>query len=109
MEYNFLNYRSETNRLKWTPYFTGGLGVVYSPNGNTVQPCLPVGVGLRFIFKENWNLGIEAAARKMFTDALDNLDGNSSAVNSSTKDWYIYNGFTVSYTFYDVYCPKPRR
>jgi hypothetical protein len=109
LEYNFLNYRSMTNRFKWTPYFLGGLGIVYSPNGNMVQPCIPIGVGLRFIVKENWNIGVEAAARKMFTDALDDLSGDDYAVNTNTQDWYLYNGITISYTFYDVYCPRPRR
>ncbi len=109
MEYNFLNYRSATNRFKWTPYFLAGLGVVYIPQGTMIQPCVPIGAGLRFIVKENWNIGIEAAARKMFTDGLDGISGNGNAGNSSTLDWYIYNGITISYTFYDVYCPKPRR
>ena len=109
LEYNFLNYRSATNRFKWTPYFLGGIGVTYVPEGNLIQPCIPIGVGIRFIVKENWNIGLEAAARKLFTDMLDGVDGGVYAGNGNTMDWYMYNGITISYTFYDVYCPKPRR
>jgi hypothetical protein len=111
--YNFLNYRSQTNRIKWTPYFTGGIGVFYySPYsggaGSSVGPCIPIGAGIKFIVKENWNVGIEAVARKTFTDLIDNTNGNTYGGNSDTRDWYIYNGLTLSYTFYDVYCPKPK-
>jgi Domain of unknown function (DUF6089) len=111
IEYNFLNYRSPSNKLKWTPYFIGGLGIFYfSPYSNststTIQPCIPVGAGFRFSMKENWNVSVELAARKTFTDLLDNTSGNVKGGNNDTNDWYIYNGFTLSYTFYDVYCPK---
>ena len=114
LEYNFLNYRSEYNRLKWSPYFLGGLGVFYSTplSGNAVtliQPCVPIGLGIKFIFKEHWNLGIEAAARKTFTDLLDNANGDTYGGNGDTQDWYLYNGITISYSFYDIYCPKPGR
>lgn len=109
MEYNFLNYRSQTNRFKWSPYFLGGIGIAYSPNGNMIQPCLPVGVGIHFIVKENWNIGAEIGARKTFTDMLDDASTDTYGGNGDTSDWYLYNGITISYTFYDVYCPKPKR
>ncbi|MBC7387602.1 MAG: hypothetical protein H7329_00180 [Opitutaceae bacterium] len=114
LEYNFLNYRSETNKFKWSPYFLGGLGVYYSSplSGNAItqiQPCIPIGLGIKFIFKNNWNIGLEAAARKTFTDMLDNANGETYGGNSDTKDWYLYNGITISYSLYDVYCPKPGR
>jgi len=114
MEYNFLNYRSEYNRLKWSPYFLGGLGLFYSSplSGKSIslfQPCVPIGLGMKFIFKEHWNISFEVAARKTFTDMLDNADGETYGGNSDTQDWYLYNGFMISYSFYDVYCPKPGR
>ncbi len=111
IEYNFLNFRSPSNKLKWSPYFIGGLGVFYfSPYTNssalTIQPCIPVGAGIRFMMKQNWNVSFEMVARKTFTDLLDNTTGSTIGGNNDTSDWYIYNGFTLSYTFYDVYCPK---
>ena len=29
VEYNFLNYRSNSGRVTWTPYFAGGLGLLF--------------------------------------------------------------------------------
>ena len=112
VEYNFVNYRSLSNRLKWSPYFVGGVGVFYfSPYSNstelTIQPCLPVGIGMRCIVKGNWNLAVEVVARKTFTDLLDNTNGGVLGGNSDTQDWYIYNGLSLSYNLYNVYCPKP--
>lgn len=112
IEYNFLNYRSEGNPIQWTPYFTGGLGVLFSSGTNkgaSFIPCVPVGVGIRCMVRQYWNIGIEAVARKTFTDLLDNVDGGVYAGNSDTNDWYFYNGITFSYTIYNIYCPRPRR
>lgn len=112
IEYNFMNYRSQTNRLKWSPYFAGGVGVFYFPpypNSSelTIQPCIPVGIGIRCVAKGNWNLSAEVVARKTFTDMLDNTNGSILGGNSDTQDWYIYNGISLSYNLYNVYCPKP--
>lgn len=112
IEYNFINYRSPSNRLKWSPYFAAGIGVFYfSPYTNssalTIQPCVPIGVGIRCIAMGNWNLALEVIARKTFTDLLDNTNGSILGGNNDTQDWYIYNGFSLSYNIYNVYCPKP--
>jgi len=112
IEYNFINYRSASNRLKWSPYFLAGLGVFYFPpysNSSelTIQPCIPIGVGIKCMIFGNWNLGLEVAARKTFTDLLDNTNGSIIGGNGDTQDWYIYNGVSLSYNFYNVYCPKP--
>jgi hypothetical protein len=114
VEYNFLNYRSESNKLQWSPYFSGGGGVFYFPSypGSgtlNVQPCIPIGIGIKMKLKHHWNFIAEAVARKTFGDLLDNANGATSGGNSDTQDWYFYNGVSVSYTFYSVYCPKPYR
>ena len=114
LEYNFLNYRSQSNRIKWSPYFLGGIGAFYSAplsgNGTSqFQPCIPIGLGIKYSFKEHWNFALEFAARKTFTDMLDNASTATYGGNGNTQDWYLYNGIMVSYTFYDVYCPKPGR
>ncbi|WP_262923007.1 DUF6089 family protein [Hymenobacter cellulosilyticus] len=53
-----------------------------------------------------WNLGLEAGARKAFTDELDHLGTqNPLLVNTHDQDWYFYNGLSISYTFYKINCP----
>jgi len=113
-EYNFLNFRSESNKLEWSPYFAAGLGVFYPTKSTSsgeliVQPCVPIGIGFRMKIHHRWNFIAEAVARKTFSDMLDNINGSFYGGNSDTRDWYLYNGVSISYTFYTVYCPKPYR
>lgn len=112
IEYNFLNYRSNSGRVTWTPYFAGGLGLFYFlpySNSNTIpiQPIVPVGIGLRIRMGHRWNFSAEAVARKTFTDLLDNVSEETYGGNANTLDWYFYNGICISYSLYKVYCPKP--
>ncbi|MES2733685.1 MAG: DUF6089 family protein [Bacteroidota bacterium] len=121
-EYNFLNYRNEKERQKWTPYVFAGIAVFNfdgqdnsSSNNNSnsfsaIQLSLPFGVGFKYVVGGNWNLGVEFGARKTFTDALDGLQGPIGVNklqngNPNSTDMYFYTGLLLSYTFYRVHCP----
>lgn len=119
LEYNFFNYREEKFR-RWSPYFVGGIGL-FNLNRNTSQvetqekvrflnPCIPFGLGAKYVLHRNWNLGAEIMARKTFTDFLDgvsdiNPQTNWQRGNPFTNDWYFYTGFQVTYTIYTSPCP----
>lgn len=119
-EYNFFDYRkAHDQRRKFTPYLAGGLAfAIYSQNttnkkevadGTTL--AIPFGVGLRYQLSTYLNLGFEFIARKTFSDYLDGISSKRSPRGLElgdpyAKDWYYFTGFTFSYTFYGVKCPR---
>jgi hypothetical protein len=121
IEYNFFDFHNRKNKIHFTPYVFIGVAGFYantktiydSPvteflntKGAMLGVAIPVGVGIKYALSPRWNLGLEAGARKTFTDELDHLsDQNAFLANRNTKDWYFYNGVSVSYTFYKIYCP----
>ena len=67
-------------------------------------------VGMKTNIFENIILGIEVGTRYTFTD---NIDGSSPKNNNlkplqfgniNSKDWYVFTGFTLTYTFGDKPC-----
>ncbi|WP_255749843.1 DUF6089 family protein [Pontibacter liquoris] len=124
MEYNFLDYYDLKQRPRFSPYFFAGVaGLVYgarlSSENVTLQPeldkpsdtrlalAIPFGVGIKYALSKHWNLGLEFGARKVLTDKLDYLTEQDSKrlANPNDKDWYYYNGVSISYTFYRINCP----
>ncbi|HMQ59958.1 MAG TPA: DUF6089 family protein [Flavilitoribacter sp.] len=62
------------------PLGTEGQGLPgYEAPYKLTQFAVPMGVGMRFIFKNAWSLGFEFGGRKLFTDFLD--DVSSKEVN----------------------------
>lgn len=127
MEYNFLDYYDEKRKHRWTPYFMVGVAVtnynnrVQSPRGykpyvNSTIFAVPVGVGIKYALSNHWNLGAEFGARKTFTDAVDYASREGLVdvpeellyANPYDKDWYYYNGLSISYTFYKIRCPEDK-
>lgn len=100
-EINLLRLGNE-NSLQVAPYLTGGIAVFYfnpqteidgdfidlEPIGTEgqglpgyeepyrlAQAAVPMGLGLKFIFKNRVTLGFEFVGRKLFTDFLDDVSG----------------------------------
>ncbi len=121
MEYNFMDYYDLRRRTRWTPYFFVNLAAYYvsaKTESSTISSLdkqdsfisfsIPVGAGVKYALSQHWNLGAEIGARKIFTDSFDNLDETtpSTLANPHNNDWYFYNGFSISYTFYKIKCAK---
>jgi hypothetical protein len=118
IEYNFFDYRAERLR-KWTPYLFTGIGLLYFNTQKTpdtvepasaFQPVIPMGLGAKWVIGRKWNFGVEMGARKTFTDYLDGASDKHELIgwqrgNPQTKDWYLFTGFTLSYTIYTIPCP----
>ena len=123
-EYNFLEYYDIRQKIRISPYFFGGVaGLVYNIKVTTDNPnlesqlnkpfdtiltvAIPFGVGVKYALSKHWNLGVEFGARKLIVDRLDNISeqDNKLVANPYDKDWYYYNGVSVSYTIYRVNCP----
>lgn len=120
IEYHFLKFRSETTLLRWSPYFTGGVGLLaISGNSNkpvpysSFQPAIPIGFGFKYVLNPKWMIGFEFVARKMFFDYLDNvsegdlLKKNYQYGNWNDNDSYYYVGLSLTYAFYRIPCPFP--
>lgn len=129
LEYNFFDYHDRHDKVHFTPYvFVGlagfyahtaaeGQGIANSKYQNLLGIAVPAGVGIKYALSTHWNLGLEAGARKAFTDKLDGYNGSDLPAGSGSKatnellgnphdqDWYFYNGLSVSYTFYKIRCP----
>lgn len=128
VEYNFLDYYDLRQRPRFSPYlFAGVAGLLYHVKTTFGEPnfaaaydqdwrlslavAIPFGVGMKYALSKHWNLGLEFGARKTFTDRLDNVhiqnaDGQDKRVaNPYDKDWYFYNGVSLSYTIYRINCP----
>jgi hypothetical protein len=127
MEYNFFDYHDRKSRVHLTPYVFVGIAPFLAHTrviGNGIDDnkyrtlfsiAIPAGVGLKYALSDHWNLGLEAGARKTFTDDMDRYNGTDLPSkspdvrvlgNPNDKDWYFYNGLSVSYTFYKIRCPE---
>jgi hypothetical protein len=122
LEYNFMDYHYRKDKVHFTPYVFVGLAGYYASTstastnkalGETLNRdgaflglAIPAGVGFKYALSEHLNFGLEVGARKTFTDNLDQLgDQDQLLVNPHDRDWYYYNGVSLSYTFYKIRCP----
>jgi len=126
IDYNFLDYYDQHRHIRWSPYFFAGVAVANFNNkviiqDNIIKPfengwvfSIPAGLGVKYALSYHWNLGVEVAARKTIMKAGDRLDylpvkdgpdQELSYTNPYDKDWYFYNGISISYTFYRIVCP----
>ncbi|PRY06024.1 outer membrane protein with beta-barrel domain [Pontibacter ummariensis] len=126
MEYNFLDYYDMSQSPRVSPYvFVGVAGVLHNVRlyvdpdtapfseafNSKITVAVPFGVGVKYALSKHWNLGLEFGARKLFTDQLDRLseEDEKKWANPYDKDWYYYNGISLSYTFYRTNCPPSYR
>ncbi len=102
-ELNLFRWGNRRN-VEVVPYLTGGVGFFrFNPQGmledtwvdlqplgtegqglpdyeapyELTQVNIPHGVGIKFIFSEQWTLGLEFTGRKLFTDHLDDVSNAS--------------------------------
>ncbi|HEY4649847.1 MAG TPA: DUF6089 family protein [Pontibacter sp.] len=125
MEYNFLDYYDLSQKVRISPYFFAGVaGLIYNKKLTSDNPALsslnkafdtdltisvPFGVGVKYALSRHWNLGLEFGARLLFNDNIDFLSEpeGKHVANPYDKDWYYFNGVTLSYTIYTMKCPAP--
>lgn len=62
-------------------------------------------IGLKTRLVQNLIIGVEVGARYTFTDNLDGsnpINDNFETLrfgNLNSNDWYVFSGFTLTYTF----------
>ncbi len=117
-EYNFIDFKAEKAKLRWTPYIAVGVAGYSVLGGNQdlqdsspLQFALPFGGGFKFGISPYITLNLEIGLRKLFFDYLDGYsDGditnkNYQYGNKYDNDWYNFVGISVSYTIWDIPCP----
>ncbi|OUR92582.1 hypothetical protein A9Q87_05945 [Flavobacteriales bacterium 34_180_T64] len=118
MEFTFFDFNLHDNGTQFTPYIFSGITMArhnnyyfsqngeYTPEGTTSWAYgIPMALGLKASLTNHLILGFEVGARYTFSDELDgsvpdseNLEALSFG-NTNSSDWYVFTGFTLTYTF----------
>ncbi|HEY0045303.1 MAG TPA: DUF6089 family protein [Flavobacterium sp.] len=121
MEFNFLNFNLHELHRTVTPYIYTGISYfaydeLYFIDGETRidykegAPAIPMIVGIKSNILPSLILGFEVGARYTFTDNLDGSNPKNENLqplqfgNINSKDWYVFTGLTLTYTFGEKPC-----
>ena len=122
LEFNFFDFNlHEALRMKTTPYVYSGISYfiydeLYVVNGETKKDfqdgafAIPMIVGIKSKLTETLIIGFEVGARYTFTDNLDGSAPKNKNLeplkfgNLNSKDWYVFSGLTLTYTFGNKPC-----
>ena len=118
MEYTFWDFDLHTSGIKAVPYLYSGISVANHDNylfdslgGYTDEGTdswafgIPMVLGIKSNITKHFILGFEVGARYTFSDELDgsvpddSFAENFSFGNTNSNDWYVFTGFTLTYTF----------
>lgn len=121
LEFNFFDFNLHDFERKVTPYVYSGLSYtnyneLYTINGvskedkNSSVLAIPIVLGVKSNVLPNLILGLEVGARYTMTDNLDGSFPKNEKLESlkfgniNSKDWYVFSGFTLTYTFGEKPC-----
>lgn len=122
LEFNYFNFNLHDELTKQvTPYFTTGLvflkydelyvqNNITKGNGSSSTFGIPMIVGIKSNILKNFILAFEIGTRYTFTDNLDGSFPKSNDLenlhfgNINSNDWYVFSGFTLTYTFGEKPC-----
>lgn len=121
MEFDFFDFNLHEGDPKITPYVYSGLSYAiyrglffvgdesrYDSNHGTL--AIPMTLGIKARLFPHLVLGIESGARFTFADDLDGSNPKNDDLeglqfgNLNSKDWYVFTGFTLTYTFGNKPC-----
>ncbi len=88
-----------------TPYIQFGLGATVGSDVFTMN--IPVGFGVKYKFKERWNVGLDWTMHFSLSDKLDGISDPYNIKSGFLKNKDSYS-FTMLYISYDL-CPKYRK
>ncbi len=125
MEFNFFPFDLHHMKPQITPYVYTGLSYfAYKELFYTESKAqedyqegalaIPIIVGIKARLSRDFVLGLEVGARYTFTDNLDGSNPKNKNLtplqfgNINSKDWYVFTGFTLTYTFGEnpCFCPQ---
>lgn len=121
LEFNFFDFNLHESGFLLTPYVYSGVSYFgyteiyhlnnqYEEDYNETSFAIPMIVGVKTRIAEKLILGFEVGARYTFTDNLDGSNPKNDNFkelrfgNLNSKDWYVFSGFTLTYTFGNKPC-----
>ena len=117
IEFTFLDFNLHSGDFIFTPYVYTGISVLSHRNfyfvnntfilgkSNSNAFGIPIALGAKFTLTEHLIFGMEIAARYTFSDEIDGSLPDPEELNSlkfgniNNNDWYVFSGFTLTYTF----------
>ena len=117
IEFTFLDFNLHSGDFIFTPYIYTGISMLSHRNfyyvnntfilgkSNSNAFGIPIALGAKFTLTEHLIFGMEIAARYTFSDEIDGSLPDSEELNSlkfgniNNNDWYVFSGFTLTYTF----------
>ena len=118
LEFNFLDFDLHAATPMSTPYLYTGISMVNHPNfyfsttdlvsekTRSNAYGIPIILGFKTTLSRFIILAFEVGARYTFSDELDGsepdlreLKKNVRFGNFNNNDWYVFSGFTLTYTF----------
>lgn len=120
-EFNWFDFNLHKSGFISTPYLYTGLSYFlsddlyvvnkkYTLDGNSGGIAIPIIGGLKMRIADHFVLGIETGARYTFSDDIDGSLPKNGALeslkfgNTNSKDWYVFTGLTLTYTFGNKPC-----
>jgi len=121
LEFNFFDFNLHDMEPKFTPYIYSGLSYIHYnglffvgdvPKYDSKHDgvAIPMIIGLKGKLTDKLILGFEAGARWSFKDDLDGSGPTNKNLtqlkfgNTNSTDWYVFTGFTLTYTFGNKPC-----
>lgn len=125
LEFNFLEYDLHSLDPQFTPYVHIGLAgfmyedlavsnnKTYNLDNNKFNLAIPMTVGVKTRLYKQLTVGAEVGFRYTFSDNLDGSNPSNDVYknlrfgNLDSKDWYVFSGVTLTYTFGEnpCFCP----
>lgn len=116
IEFSFWDFNLHDDKDKFTPYLYSGIHYasfkklyfigkeLNEENGSKSTVAIPITVGFKYRIADKLILSAEISAKKTFTDNLDGSNpddegGFRSFGNIYNKDWYVFSGVMLTYTF----------
>ena len=120
-EFNFYEFNLFDSEQQVTPYVVTGANYLHYDGlffvGNKTKSnsshgtiAVPMIVGVKTNLNSQWIAGFEVGARYTFADDLDGSYPTNKNLkplrfgNINSKDWYVFSGFTLTYTFGNKPC-----
>jgi hypothetical protein len=120
-EFNFFDFDLHDLDPQFTPYVWTGVSYFiydelyhletgYEKDYTSSTFAIPMAVGVKGSITPKLVLGFEVGARYTFTDNIDGSNPENKNLeplrfgNINSKDWYVFTGFTLTYTFTEKPC-----
>ena len=122
MEFNWFEFNQHHFGFKSTPYLYSGISYFISDDlylenankfistGTSGSIAIPIIAGYKMQVSDSFVIGAEVGARYTFSDDIDGSFPTDEKFRSqrfgnlNSKDWYVFSGLTITYTFGNKPC-----